>query len=64
MLKARGVINQAWLDRQELSDDNDSHSLLSNGSDSSETNDIFPPSNKELCAKLVVDDAWKRVRGH
>lgn len=56
------LINQAQLDKS-LLDDNDSHSLLSDSNDLSETNDNFFSLKQRLCAKLVVDDAWKIVRG-
>lgn len=53
------------LERREQFNDNGLHSLLRDSNDSRENNDkcLFP-LNKELCAKLVFDGAWKKARGH
>lgn len=52
------TLTKPRLERRELFGDNDSHSLWSDSNDSSENNDKFLfPSNKELCAKLVFDEA-------
>ena len=60
-----GVANKPKPGRQELLDENDSHSFVSDSNDSRENNDKFSfLSNKELCAKLVFDEVGKILRGH
>lgn len=53
------------LERREQFNDNGLHSLLRDSNDSRENNDKFLfPLNKELCAKLVFDGAWKKASGY